>query len=191
MGPSVFKDELVRIARAENQAFGGLERGNPRLEDRIECYRRRVEVPLGQSVNAHYSAVFISWCMRTAGASKEEFPAVVAHWQYAEWAAANAENGSGLFWARRVENYAPVQGDLIHFNRDGGRIDYDWILWGRGGYTGESGIVVGFDNGTAVVVMGNKEPEGNIGLDKVPLTHSGLVLQRNRNPFIAVIEVGK
>jgi hypothetical protein len=191
MGPSSFKDELVKIARAENVAFGGFERGDRPLEDRIERYRRCVEIPLGPSVNAHYSAVFISWCMRTAGAPKEEFPAVVGHWQYAEWAAANAKNLSGIFWARRVENYAPVPGDLIHFNRDGGRVDYDWILGGRGGYAGESGIVVGFDDGTAVVVIGNKEPEGNIGLDKVPLTQSGLVLQRNSNPFIAVIEVGK
>ena len=116
-GPTPFKTELVRIARAENEALGSLRRGDQQLEDRIACYAGRVGIALIPSVKAHYSAVFISWCMCAAGASAPEFPPVIAHYKYASFSLRNARSGSGLFWARRIENYAPQLGDVVRFKK--------------------------------------------------------------------------
>jgi hypothetical protein len=84
--------------------------------------------------------------------------------------------------------YAPQLGDVVHFNRDGGNPDFEQM--GRS-YLAESGIVVGLDCGEALVVVGNQQPFGNIGSEKLVLDKAGLLKQRAVNPFICVIEVGK
>ena len=185
----MFKAELVKIALREYESLGALGRGDEQLEDRIEFYRRSVGIPATPDVKAHYSAVFISWCMCAAGASATEFPAVAGHWQYAAFAVRNVEAGAGVFWARRIEDYAPQPGDLVHFNRDGGTVDYDGIC--AGSYKGESGIMVARDGGETLVVVGNQEPLGNVGTERLGLNKSGLLTQRDNNPFICVIEVRK
>jgi hypothetical protein len=187
-GASPFKAGLVEIARAESETLSVLRRGDKDLEDRVEIYRLDVGIPASASVTAHYSAVFISWCMRTAGASAAEFPAVASHWQYVNFALRNFQNGDGLFWARRIESYAPQLGDLIHVNRDGGGVDYDRIGYP---YAAESGIVVELGQDRALIVMGNQEPLGNVGTEKLALDDSGLLIQRASNPLICVIEVRK
>jgi hypothetical protein len=188
-GPTSFKTELIKVAGKENGSFSALRRGDQQLEERIEFYCRSAGVPATPAVKLHYSAVFISWCMRAAGASATEFPAVAAHCQYAELAVRNFENEEGLFWAMRIDSYAPQPGDLVHVNRDGGEVNYDRIS--AGPYVAESGIVVGLSQGEALIVMGNQEPLGNIGTEKLALDKSGLLIQRARNPFICVIEVWK
>jgi hypothetical protein len=187
--PTSLKDELVRIAREESQSFGSYQRGDPELEERIEFYCNEVGIPATACVKAHYSAVFISWCMRAAGASREEFPETAAHWEYAALALKNAENGEGLFWARRIEHYAPKPGDIVHVNRADGKVTYDQI--GNGHYRAESGFVIEVGVKEALIVMGNQEPRGNVGTEKLALTTSGLLVQRTKDPFICVIEVLK
>ena len=110
--------------------------------------------------------------MRTAGASEAQFPAQISHSEYAKRAFSGAENCEGLFQARRVESYAPQPGDVIHLNRDGGKVDYDRIR--AGGYNSESGIVVDILPNKAVIVMGNQEPRGNVGTEALTLADSGL-----------------
>jgi hypothetical protein len=92
-------------------------------------------------------------------------------------------------WARRIESYAPKPGDLVHVNRDDGTVDYDRISGGP--YAAESGIVVESGQGEARIVMGNQEPMGSVGTEKLALDDSGLLIQRGSNPFICVIEVRK
>ena len=184
-----FKVELAKIARQESESFASLRRGDRELENRIERYCSDVGVSATTLVRSHYSAVFISWCMRTAGASEAQSPAQISHSEYAKRAFSGAENREGLFQARRVESYAPQPGDVIHLNRDGGKVDYDRIR--AGGYNSESGIVVDILPNKAVIVMGNQEPRGNVGTEALTLADSGLLIQRIHNPSICVIEVLK
>jgi hypothetical protein len=73
---SPFKTELVRIANEEHARLGPLRRGNLELRRSIETYCRDVGIVVPHEIDDyHYSAVFISWCMRKAGASETEFPA--------------------------------------------------------------------------------------------------------------------
>jgi hypothetical protein len=186
-----FKAELARIARQENEALGALCRGDQELEQRIEFYCSTVAISATLCVKAHYSAVFISWCMRSAGASESEFPAAAGHWQYARRALQNAKQGQGLFRARVIESYAPQLGDVIHVNRDDGKVDYDRLRNGPYPYAAESGIVVGTREGEALIVMGNQPPGGTVGSEKLALDRSGLLVQRTTDPIICVIEVLK
>jgi hypothetical protein len=188
-GLTSFKAELVRVAWHEHETLGALWRGDQALEERILFYCHEVGISAIPDVKAHYSAVFISWCMRAAGASKTDFPPTAGHWVYASQALRNAEHEKGLFRARRVESYAPKVGDVIHVNRDDGKVDYDRV--GHGQYNSESGIVVDIRPGEALIVMGNQEPAGTVGTEKLALADSGLLVQRTSNPFICVIEVLK
>jgi hypothetical protein len=188
-GLTSFKAELVRVAWQEHETLGALRRGDRALEERILFYCREVDISATPDVKAHYSAVFISWCMCTAGASKTEFRPTAGHCVYARQALRNAEQEEGPFRARRVESYAPKVGDVIHVNRDDGKVDYDQAR--HGSYHAESGIVVDIRPGEALIVMGNQEPAGNVGTEKLALADSGLLVQRADNPFICVIEVLK
>jgi hypothetical protein len=188
-GPTLFKTELVRLARRESESLPGRCRGDKELEDRIEFYGRSIGIADITSFREHYSAVFISWCMRTAGATEAEFPSQLSHSKYARFALRNAEIEQGVFRARRIETYAPEPGDIVHVNRDNGKVNFDRIR--VGGYFSESGIIVDIVPGKGLVVMGNQEPCGNVGIEELALTDSGLLIQRGRNPFIAVIEVLK
>jgi len=187
--PTEFKSELVRLARQESEALPGRCRGDPELEDRIACYGRSIGIGDVASFQQHYSAVFLSWRMRKAGASETEFPPEISLWKYAQFSARNAETQQGVVRARRMEAYAPQPGDIVHVNRNNGKVKFDHIL--VGGYFSESGVVVDIVPGKALIVMGNQEPCGNVGTEELALTDSGLLIQRGRNPLIAVIEVLK
>ena len=181
VGPTSFKTELVRLARGESESLPGLCRGDRELEDRIESYGRSIGIVDVASFRQHYSAAFISWCMRKAGAAEVEFPWRLSHWEYTQFALQNAEHERGMVRARRIEVYAPQPGDIVHVNRDDGKVNFDRIR--AGGYPSESGIVIDIAPGKALIVMGNQEPCGNIGTEELVLTDAGLLAQRARNPF--------
>lgn len=84
-----------------------------------------------------WSAVFISWAMRQAGAGSA-FAYSTAHREYVSAAKRNAEAGNTAnpFWAYPVEKIVPEVGDLVCADRDGGG--------GCGGVTYAT-----IDNGTA------------------------------------------
>jgi hypothetical protein len=188
-GPTEFKSKLVGLALQESEVLAGRCRGDQDLEDRIVCYGRSIGIEDVASYQQHYSAVFISWCMRKAGASEAEFPPEISHWKYAQFSVRNAEMQQGVVRARCIEAYAPQSGDIVHVNRNNGKMRFDHIL--AGGYFSESGVVVDIVPGKARIVMGNQEPCGNVGTEDLALADSGLLIQRDRNPLIAVIEVLK
>lgn len=84
-----------------------------------------------------WSAVFISWVMRQAGAGSA-FAYCTAHREYVSAAKHNAETGNTAnpFWTYAVEKVVPAVGDLVCADRDGGG--------GCGGVTYAT-----IDNGTA------------------------------------------
>src|SRR6266702_2839197 len=181
VGPTPFKTELVRTARSESESLPGLCRGDKELEDRIESYGRSIGIVNIASFRQHYSAVFISWCMRKAGATEAEFPWRLNHSEYARFALQNAEHEEGIVRARRFEVYAPQPGDIVHVSPDNGQVNFDRIRAGR--YNSESGIVIHIAPGTALIVTGNQGTCGNVGAEELMLTDAGLLAQRAQNPF--------
>ncbi|WP_405907345.1 DUF2272 domain-containing protein [Streptomyces sp. NBC_00828] len=84
-----------------------------------------------------WSAVFVSWVMRQAGAGSA-FAYSTAHREYVSAAKRNAETGNTAnpFWAYPIEKIVPEVGDLVCADRDNGA--------GCGGVTYAT-----IDNGTA------------------------------------------
>jgi hypothetical protein len=190
MGPTAFKAALVRIALAECEALAGIDgRDDPRLLSRIRRYYDDLDKPmLGRPADIHYSAIFISWCMRQAGASEAEFPTEFAHWEYASRAVAS---GAGdPFVARALDQYAVTPGDLVHFNRKEGRVSLQG--YEARYYPSDSGIVTAVKgNTTTMVVANDPEEQHTVLTQQLDLTADGTVVQRAVYPFICIIEVAK
>jgi hypothetical protein len=124
--------------------------GNPELRQQIETYCRDVAIPVPRDIDKyHYSAVFISWCMRKAGATEAEFPATERHWEYVVRAVSDQH---GQFLARNIESYAPQPGDLVNVSR-GGKITFERARSAH--YQGHSGVIVDIAFDKAWFVIGN------------------------------------
>lgn len=180
---------LVAIANRQFTLFHGVDENNEPLRSQIEKYW----VETGQSfpsngVEEPWSAVFISWCVKQAGATAADFKFHPKHAVYIKEAITKAKAGSGTFRAFPIEKYAPKTGDLIHANRENGTITYAQAGT-QTAYPSHTAIVVGFGDGSsgkfALTVGGN---EGDsVRNAEVPLDGNGFVKPRARNPFISVV----
>jgi hypothetical protein len=187
-----FKAKLVDTAKRQYEKLGSFHRGDPALRKSIARYCEEIGVPVpgDRDIDAyHWSAVFISWCMQTAGASRAEFPPVEAHWQYI----VRIMDGRQMpFKAHPLADYAPQCGDLLHFNRDGNAITFERAKEGH--YLAESGIIVEIpfpgEYRKVDFILGN-DPLGTVGRQSAELNENGFMLQRELYPFICVIEVLK
>ncbi len=66
----------------------------------------------------HWSAAFISYCMRAGGVTERQFPRCQRHMGYIHFAVNNLRSGDPdeAFSGHRVENYSPKAGDLLGFS---------------------------------------------------------------------------
>ncbi|MEJ2886324.1 DUF2272 domain-containing protein [Actinomycetospora aeridis] len=138
---------IVEVAQREPARWGTRTETDPAMTAVLQEYYRAVpDVPLpsasdlqsGSWQSGHpWSAVFISWVMRQAGAGPS-FVYSTAHRVYVAAAKKNAEAGdtANPFWAYPVEKITPDLGDLVCADREGSA--------GCGGVTYAT-----IDNGTA------------------------------------------
>src|SRR5262245_60439856 len=159
---SPYVQKLVAIASAEFDAFHELDETDEPLLSRIGFYCEEIGIDRPRSIEEFpWSATFISWCVKAAGAAPAEFKFSPTHAVFVKAAIANADTESGVFRARPVDAYAPKIGDIVHRNRNGGRITYKQAR-SRSNYESHSAIVVDLveRNGAkfAITIGGN---EGN------------------------------
>jgi hypothetical protein len=177
---------VVGIAQAEFDKFNGIDEGTQPLRARIADYyeagggSRKLDPTKNENA---WSAAFISFCIKQSGATASQFKFSLSHSVFVRAAIANADAGTGLFRGHRVTDYAPKIGDLIHHNRNGGTLNYDFARK-NSGYPSHSCIVVGFEvrNGVRnVVTIGGNEAiahgGGTVGKKFFPLTGDGLLNQ--------------
>lgn len=178
---------LSDVARTEACLLGDNSRGDPILRQRITTYLTDLGFDIPADIDHfHYSAVFVSWCVREAGISRDVFAPVQSHSDYVRRGL--MRKSGEAFRTHRLTNYAPQVGDIINFNRDGRRTTFDQAS--RGPYKSESGIVVAVDAGSRVgsMVVGNNKT-GTVGLESFSLLDDGFVEQRSLDPFICVLQV--
>lgn len=190
MAVSDFAQELVRVVRGQLAEFGGLDESHPKLRKQIKRYweetgHRFPDRPKRPGEETPWSAVFVSWCLMEAGATKEEFKFAPAHAIYVKKAIENADKGVGVFRAMPIEKARVEVGDLIHANRENGRITYDQART-RDKYPSHCDIVVAVGSGFAEVIGGNLR--NTRAMDTVELTAGGFVKQKSRNPYISVVK---
>ncbi len=157
------------------------------LQEQIQKYWRDLRFSF-PGVRTPWSAVFVSWCAYQAGASVSDFPFSSRHGDFIHQFIANARNKKGAFIARRVEQYAPKVGDILHNNRSGNSFTYDYAAT-HSKYESHSAIVteVGVDtHGGYLRTIGGNEDDA-IGLKEVRLNRKGVV-QDAQGLYISVVE---
>ena len=187
-GGGLFVNKLVGIAREQFETFHQFSENDPPLRSQIRRFWEEIGFTF-PGIETPWSAVFISWCVKTAGATDSEFRPSNAHSRFVFRAIQNQNQGVGVFRGRRLDEYRPAVGDILHNNRGGQSLTYDFAA-AHEAYESHSAIIVelGSDaDGPFVKTIGGNESD-TIGLKRVPLTDDGFVKQRDQNPYICIIQ---
>jgi hypothetical protein len=187
-GQTPYVGQLVSITRRQHEQFHEFGENDGPLRAQIRRYWEELgfEFP---GVSTAWSAVFVSWCVRTAGAASAEFRFSTAHSRFVFRAIQNQLAGTGLFRGRQLSEYGPKPGDIIHNNRNGQRITYTFAA-NHEAYESHSAIVVEVgedDRERYALTIGGNEGD-SIRTKRVVLTEEGFVRQRERDPYICVIQ---
>jgi len=139
-----------------------------------------------------WSAAFISYVMRTAGAGAR-FPYAPSHYVYIN-IAKQMKLGGTSGWAmvaERPEEYAPVPGDLICFSRGGRPLKYDKLPVRH--FAGHCDIVVSRGKEQISVIGGNVDHA--VTMKHVPVTTDGRLadcrdcVRDTRYPWFVVLRI--
>lgn len=188
VAPSAFAKKLALRASDQYERYHLYEETASPLKEQIEVYWKDLNMAF-PGVEVPWSAVFISWLVRTAGAAPAEFRVSNGHSRYVHWAIKNRENQTGLFRAYPVTEYGPQVGDIVHHNRNGLRLTYGFAA-AHESYDSHAVVVVerGSDAGGeyAIAVGGNESH--TVGRKRIALDAGGYIAQRSVNPYICVIQ---
>ena len=192
MPTSPFARKLAAVAQEQHDSFHMIDEADPELCKQIKKYWTDLRLGFTSCVTVPWSAVFVSWCVKTSGATATEFKFAAAHSVFVHEAIKNAISGQGLFHGLEITAHPPAVGDIIQMNRGGTKRDFAFARTHKN-YESHSAIVteVGQDSDGpfALLIGGN---EGNsIRRTLVRLTAAGLIRQRAMNPFICVIQTLK
>ncbi|MFT8243767.1 DUF2272 domain-containing protein [Roseomonas sp. BN140053] len=188
---SDFEAKLVGVAEGEFRSFNGIHEADEPLASRIPLYWEAVGQPF-PGVDTPWSAVFVSWCLKQAGAKTSEFLFAAAHSRFVHWAINNAETNRGLFRAFPFREVSPAVGDLVQWNQPGNTFDFAHAE-AHAQYPSHSAIVVatGQDaSGRFVQTIGGNEGD-SVRRTRIQLDHTGLIAERKRQSFISVVQTLK
>lgn len=186
-----YSDRVVARAREQHNLYHNFSETEEPLRSQIRNYWEDIDFTF-PGVSTAWSAVFVSWCMKEGSATDNGFRASTAHSRFVFKAIHDKRSGSGLFHGYRITDYAPRPGDIIHNNRSGQSLTYDFAAEHEA-YESHSAIVVeaGTDhNGRYAITIGGNE-SNSVSTKRVQLTDDGFVKQRSSNPYIAVIRTLK
>ncbi|WP_291285802.1 DUF2272 domain-containing protein [Flavobacterium sp.] len=201
-----FREKLISIAKEEWEFFGMQEilryekdkhgksipvfgkTGHRETEDnyyqRVGTYwKTGVNTNLdGKDVDQPWSAAFISYIMKTAGA-ESRFLYNAQHSAYIRKAiiAKQKEDTAYGFWGYRLSDYVPEIGDLICYLREDsvGTINYDSTT---NSYPSHSDLVVDKKGNTLKVIGGNVE--NSVSLKNVKIDDNGFLTDTSKAWFV-------
>ncbi|MEI8698162.1 DUF2272 domain-containing protein [Mesorhizobium sp. ISC15] len=188
--PTTYAAKIASLAEADFDQFHGFNETTTRMSNRIRKYWTEVGLHF-PGVGTPWSAVFVSFFVKSSGATASEFHFAAAHARFVFVAIRNAQNNVGVFRGRRLNQYAPKIGDIIQNNRGGNTFDFDHAA-AHNDYESHSAIVVeeGIDgNGRYVRTIGGNEAD-SVGDKIVRLSARGLIRQPSTDPhrYMCVIE---
>jgi hypothetical protein len=195
---AVAEPAIVTSAKAEFARYHGIDEGAQPLRGRIADYyeagggSRNLDPTLDENA---WSAAFISFCVKQSGATADQFAFNLSHSVYVHAAIANADANRGVFRGHPITAYAPQLGDIIHHNRSGGTLSFDFAR-ANTGYPSHAVVVVGFETTggvrNALTIGGNEaisHGTGTVGQKSFALDANGLLNQSAIGPkLICVIE---
>jgi hypothetical protein len=186
---SAFALRLAQVAQEQHSKFQFMNEADPVLCKQIKAWTEEIGFPFESCTEVPWSAVFISWCVKQAGASKAEFKFAMAHSVFVHQAIKNADKGTGVFQGFKFNAKAPAIGDIIHHNRGGKNFSFEFARK-NAEYPSHSVIVIetGRDaqGGFAFCVGGNESD--SVRRSVVRLDDRGFIKQRPGNAFISIIK---
>jgi len=186
---SAFAKRLATIAQDQHAKFQFTNEADPKLCKQIKKWTEEIGFTFSSCTSVPWSAVFVSWCIKQAGATSAEFKFAMAHSVFVNRAIKNALNGQGVFHGLDISAHPPNVGDIIQHNRGGNRFDFAFART-HTNYFSHSVIVVevGQDTqGRFAFCIGGNESD-SIRRTVVRLNAHGFIKQRAGNPFICVIK---
>lgn len=185
---SPFARKLAAIAQQQYDTYHGINENKAPLNAQIERYWRDLGLVF-RGVKRAWSAVFVSWCVKQAGATAKEFRFSAQHSVFVYTAIRNATKGTGVFRAHPIDQYGPKVGDIVQNNRTRPELKYADAAK-TADYSSHTAIVVerGVDaKGPYVITIGGNESQ-SVGRKRLALQPNGLLVQRTRGSFICVIQ---
>jgi hypothetical protein len=192
MPVSAFAIRLASIAEQQHAKFQFTNEADPALCKQIQKWTEDLGFDFTSCTKVPWSAVFVSWCVKQAGATKQEFKFAMAHSVFVHQAIRNADGGQGVFHGLEITAHAPGVGDIIQHNRGGKNHSFAFAR-SQANYQSHSVIVieVGQDaQGRFAFCVGGNESD-SVRRTVVRLNAQGLIKQRTQNSFIAVIKTLK
>lgn len=186
--PTVFASKLASIVEEQFTRFHLIHEGDSPLKEQIKKYWETLGFDF-PGVNTPWSAVFVSFCMHEAGATKDEFEFAAAHSIFVHQAIQNALNNVGVFQGFDVDEQAANVGDIIQNNRSGNTFDFNHAKRNKN-YVSHSEIVVqrGVDSqGKFAITIGGNVSD-SVRKHIVRLNSDGTVKQRDASPFICIVK---
>ena len=116
--PPTFAKDLADVALNQHAKFSGLAEDNPKLCNQIKLYWTNLGFSFTSCTTVPWSAVFVSWCVKEAGAKSSQFKFAASHSEFVHEAIKNALSGTGEFRAFEITKHAPKVGDIIQNNRE-------------------------------------------------------------------------
>ena len=190
--PSPFALKIASIAQEQHTKFQFTNEADPILCKQIKKWTKDIGAAFVSCTKEPWSAVFISWCVLQAGATKSEFRFSKAHSVFVHKAIQDDIRGIGVFHGREINIVTPAIGDIIHFNRGGNKFDFDFAK-ANTNYISHSVIVseLGTDaQGNFALCIGGNESD-SIRRTKVRLNTQGFIIQRKEAPFISIVKTLK
>jgi hypothetical protein len=188
---STFSKKLANIADAQHTKYHFIQEDDEPLRTQIKAYWAAVGLP-PQPVSTPWSAAFVSWCVKQAGATAAEFKFAPAHSKFVKKAIENAAAGVGVFHGVDAATAKPEVGDIIQNNRGGSTFTFAHAK-AHDSYQSHSAIVVetGTDTlGRYALTIGGNESD-SVRRVRVALKPDGTIKPRTNNPYIAVIKTLK
>ena len=187
--PSAFARKLATVAAAQHTRFQFINEADPALCSQIKKWTQDIGFPFSSCTSVPWSAVFVSWCVKQAGATKQEFKFAMSHSVFVNQAIKNASNGVGVFQGFEISIKRPEVGDIIQNNRGGHSFDFGFAKT-HANYESHSAVVIEIgqdtEGGFAFCVGGNERD--SVRRSVVRLNAQGFIKQRDGNSFICVIK---
>ena len=184
-----FATKLAAIAEEQHQKFQFVNEADQALCSQIKKWTQDIGFGFTSCTGVPWSAVFVSWCVQKAGATKAEFKFAMSHSVFVNQAIQNAIHGQGVFQGFDITAKTPAVGDIIQHNRGGNTFNFEFAKT-HDSYISHSQIVIeiGQDSqgGFAFCVGGNESD--SIRRSVVRLDTRGFIKQRTGNAFICVIK---
>ncbi|WP_295982880.1 DUF2272 domain-containing protein [uncultured Variovorax sp.] len=182
-----FQRKLATVAQEQYASYRFQRENQSPLLEQIERYWTETGHVFA-GVEPPWSAVFVSWCVKQAGATAAQFKFSARHSAFVYEAIKNADQPNSAFRGRPVSTYPPKLGDILQNNRAGNRFDFAYASQ-HSGYVSHSAIVmeVGTDNhGRYLRTIGGNESD-SVGMKEVRLDGDGLVINL-KGLYISVLE---